>query len=100
MKKYILPSLIIVCVFAMLSFVTISGMKIAEQDYLYSIICTENGEVVFEKENQERSFGFDGLNRQLDIYEEGRHVKTITLTDNTICEASYITVNSKNSNKG
>tara|TARA_B100002019_G_C21123346_1_gene524538 strand:- start:227 stop:562 length:336 start_codon:yes stop_codon:yes gene_type:complete len=59
-----------------------------DRDISYHITCTENGEVIFESE-QKSSFGFDGYNRQVRIYDGDKHIKTITFNENTSCNETY-----------
>ena len=86
--KYGMVFTFIMLIFSSLAY---GAVKFAENTTttLYSITCTENGEVVFEAENQKRSFGFDGRTRQVHIYDNYSLSKTITFTDETSCEQTY-----------
>ena len=80
---------ICITAFIFLTFLSLIFIKIKSSEVRHSIICTENGKVVFEAENQKRSFGFDGRTRQVHIYDNYSLSKTITFTDETSCEQTY-----------
>ena len=87
---------ICITAFIFLTFLSLIFIKIKSSEVRHSIICTENGEVVFEAENQKRSFGFDGRTRQVQIYDNNTLIKTITLSYNSSCEEQYNYISSGN----